>query len=529
MLWLTVLSLAGHALTKPTRQEAVNQVSRYDLSIKVAPQSRRIEVEGRWELPASSKERETIEFYLSPKMRELEVKILEPKAAHPLSLQSNREEGGDIKWVFKPARPVAAGQAVLLQFSYASDGKSAPQLNISTEGSFAGGGGELWYPQSAFKDRETGTLRFAVPAGETVISNGALSSSPAQRAAGEYIFNITRPSKFGFASGRYSVIRRAGKVAFSLYLLRPRTGAPLILNNAARALETLASLYGDFPYSDFSFVEVNFPGIVTGTSEFGFILADDSKLDEFDLAYWAHEMGHQWWGNAVRSASGTTGQMMLSEGVTQFGALQAVEAVEGEAAATEFRRRGYKGEGHSAESYFKLAGAGRDFPLTSHIPKNQNETLTMHTLANTKGFILLDMLSRRIGRAKFASILRRFVRRSSNQATSWQAFRQAVEEEAGQDLSWFFEQWFERVGAPDYRMTWKQEGSRVRVMISQPAPHFRTALELELSGGGRRLLRTVEVSGGAHEFNLATPFKVDSVELDPRYKVLRWLPEFRAR
>ena len=32
-------------------------------------------------------------------------------------------------------------------------------------------------------------------------------------------------------------------------------------------------------------VEVDSPTFVTGTSEFGFSLADDSKLDTFDLAY----------------------------------------------------------------------------------------------------------------------------------------------------------------------------------------------------------------------------------------------------
>jgi hypothetical protein len=520
--FVLLLTTAGVGLA-----EGADTVSQYDLAVTILPDARRLEVAGTWRLPASVTVRDQIEFYLSPRMQALKVQLLEPKASAPLSLAGSQEEGGDTKWTFKPSLPISAGQSVLLQFSFSSDGKPAPQLNISPEGSFAGGGGELWYPQVAYKNREIGTLRFSVPAGEKVISNGALQSMQEQKGRREYVYRVTEASKFGFGSGRYTVVRRAGKVPFSLYLLRPRAQAQGILDGSARALNFLTNLYGAFPYREFSFVEVNFPTVITGTSEFGFILADDSQLDEFDLAYWAHEMGHQWWGNVVRSASGTTGQMMLSEGVTQFGALQAVEAVEGQTAAEEFRRHGYKGKTQSAKSYFKLLRSGIDFPLTAYIPK-QNETSTMHRLANSKGFILLDMLSRRIGRARFAAILRRFVQQKANQTTSWKEFQQAIEADAGQDVHWFFEQWFERTGAPDYQLSWKVDGRRVQGVITQPAPYYRATLEIELRGSRQSLVKKIEVTDGSKSFTWSAPFKVSSLILDPHYRMLRWIPEFKA-
>ena len=503
-------------------------VTQYDLSIRLTPAEHHLEVTGTWKLPATLTERNQIEFYLSPKMQGVNVQLLEPKSFAPLKLESSQEEGGDTKWIFKSQLPIPAGRSVLLQFSYTSDGKPAPQFNVSPEGSFAGGGGELWYPQAAYKNRETATLRFNVPARERVISNGVLESTPEQQARGEYVFHISAPSKFGFASGNYTITRREGKVPFNLYLLSPKAQAQTILDNTARALNFLTKLYGPFPYGEFSLVEVNFPTIVTGTSEFGFILADDSKLNDFDLAYWAHEMGHQWWGNVVRSASGTTGQMMLSEGVTQFGALQAVDAIEGPAAAEQFRRIGYHGKGQSAAAYFRLIQSGTDFPLTSYIPKNQNETLTMHRLANTKGFILLDMLSRTIGRERFAAILRRFILQKNNQTTSWQEFQQAVEAGAGKDVRWFFEQWFERAGAPDYQLTWKQEGKLVSGVITQASPYYQADLEIEAKNHqGRCLVRTVRVHGAKTTFSIPIGFHVESVTLDPHYLVLRWAQEYR--
>ena len=530
-LGLFVLCLLAPAYTRHSLRPntALTSAAEYDLTIHVTPDAHRLEITGLWRLAPSRVDRNQVEFYLSPKMEGLEVQLLEPKASGPLILQSHQEEGGDTKWIFRLTRPIPAGASTLLQFSYASDGKPAPQLNVSPAGSFAGGGGELWYPQTSYKDRQTGILRFFAPAGEKVISNGTLQSTEQQKAKGEFVYSVTQPSKFAFASGKYTVTRRAGKVPFNLYLLRPRTQAQSILDGSARALNFLTHVYGAFPYGEFSLVEVNFPTVVSGTSEFGFIFADDSKLEQFDLAYWAHEMGHQWWGNTVRSASGTPGQMMLSEGVTQFGALQAVEAVEGSVAAEQFRRNGYHGKGQSAAAYFRLVQSGKDLPLTSYIPGNQNETLTMHALANTKGFFLLDMLSRRIGRDKFAAILRNFVSQKSNLATSWQDFQHAIEVNSAQDIHWFFEQWFARPGAPDYKLSWQQKGRIVRASVSQPAPYFRATVEVELIGLRRRETKTIEVSSGQTEFSWRVPFKVASVVLDPHYRVLRWLPEFRSQ
>ncbi|MBD0369943.1 MAG: hypothetical protein ICV60_03750 [Pyrinomonadaceae bacterium] len=314
-----------------------------------------------------------------------------------------------------------------------------------------------------------------------------------------------------------------------MYLLHSTQQAQAILDGCAKALDVLTNLFGTFPYQQFSLVEVDFQSKVAGTSEYGFILADKSQVDrEFNLAYWAHELGHQWWGDLIKAAPKTTGQMMLTEGIAQFGGLLAVEYIEGQEAAERFRRSGLYSKDQSAAGYFRLASTGTEFALTSYIPKDQKEILLMHRLANSKGFILLDMLSRLIGREKFAAILRDFVRKKANQPTSWQELQKAIEEGAGQDISWFFKQWFERTGAPDYQLSWEQTGRKIQGVVTQPPPFYRATLEIELKGSGRSLLKAVEVGGGRASFNFTAPFKVESVILDPHYKVLRWTPEFRA-
>jgi hypothetical protein len=505
-------------------------VSQYDLSIKIVPASRRIEVAGSCRLPPLTKTTDQIEFYLSPKMQNLSVRILEPAVADGSVSLTSEDDGGDTKWILKTNQAISTGQAVLLQFSYVSKAEAAPQFNISPEGSFAGGGGELWYPQTSFSNRETGTLRFSAPAGETVISGGSLQSGAQEQAKGEFVFRVSQPSKFGFACGKYRVLKRNGRVPFALYLLGESEQAQAILDGCARALDFLTNLFGPFPYQQFSLVEVDFRSGVAGTSEYGFILADRSQIKrKFNLSYWAHELGHQWWGDLIRAAPKTTGQMLLTEGMAQFGGLLAVEHIEGEEAAESFRRHGLYSKDQSAEGYFRLALAGTEFPLASYIPKDQKEILLMHRLANSRGFILLDMLSREVGRESFTAILRSFVARKANQTAAWQDLRKAIEAGARTDVHWFFEQWFERTGAPDYQLSWTQAGRTVRGIIRQAEPSYRATLEVELKGADRNLLKVIKVVGGQTAFKFAAPFKVEAVVVDPHYKVLRWTPEFRRK
>ena len=76
----------------------------------------------------------------------------------------------------------------------------------------------------------------------------------------------------------------------------------------------------------------------------GFMLADSASLDApFNLAFYGHEISHQWWANLVSNAGGAHGNYMLDEAVAQFDSLRAVETLDGTLAAEQYRRSGYPG------------------------------------------------------------------------------------------------------------------------------------------------------------------------------------------
>jgi hypothetical protein len=63
----------------------------------------------------------------------------------------------------------------------------------------------------------------------------------------------------------------------------------------------------------------------------------------------------------------------------------------------------------------------------------------------------------------------------------------------------------------------------------QTAPFYRARLPIVIRGrDGEVVDHIVPISGGDAEFTVPVAFTSAKVELDPRYEVLRWTPEYRA-
>ncbi len=525
--------LFSPSLTAQVQQStsSANSVSQYDLSIRVVPENNRIEVKGTMLLPAVNESRAELRLSLSELMRDFIVEIVEQAGSVGIAKVEKADKSrGSVKWSVRLVRPIPAGQTVKLRFSYAGGEQVANQFYIGSEVSFASAYGTDWYPLiDGENDTGTGSLRFFVPAGQTVYATGKSRGSTQEAEQGTFKFEVVHPTYFEFDAGNYTIVRRNSSVPIAAYLLRPHKNTEQYLDGISRILNLLVQEFGPYRFGEFALVEI--PNEQANKAKFsgaafqGFFFSSSAALDapEFNLAlpYFAHELAHEWFPfvTALKKGRGR----FTEEALAQYGSLRVVEAIQGAEVAEQYRRTGlpnYSPE-FSALGYFKMAATGLDQRLADL----QGEP--GRRLAYTKGFLVWDMLSREIGREKFQRIMRAVTRRYAFREITWSEFLRAVEVGAGRDLDWFYEQWFERTGAPDYQLDWKQERKIVRGEITQPAPFYRITLEVEIKGANRRLLKTVEIAGGQTKFNWLVPFKVDSVTLDPKYKVLRWLPEFR--
>jgi tetratricopeptide (TPR) repeat protein len=531
----TYAAASGVAEQSNSLDRVIAATPEYDLAVTLRPDSHRMEVTGTLRVPPHDKPQETMELDLSELMKDFQAEIVEPpESAGPVNFtQAEKRNPADhfVRWQLHPKRPIASNKSVEVRFSYGGGESIGFVFYIGPEGSFAGGSNTPWYPQLDENDgRGRGRLRFTVPAGYTVLATGKSRDIPAEEARGNFEFANEIPSQFAFAAGKYTVLRRDGVVPMRAYLLHPRANVEGYLDGSSKVLALLSAEFGKYQYREFAIAEV--PSDQAGKAGFsgasmnGFMLANKEALDEpFNLAYYGHEISHQWWGNVV-SHSGERGNHMLDEAMAQFGSLYAVETLDGTVAAEEYRRTGYPGYSSTqcGYGYLQSAESGQDHALATLA-----EDANSHELADSKGFLIWDLLSRIVGPQRFSQVLRDITKKYAFQTIRWEEFLTAVQSSTGKDLGWFYSQWFERTGAPNWQITWKLDEGAVWGEITQTAPLYRAELEVETQGtNGESITHTVDVAGERTEFSWPVTFRARSVVLDPHFRVLHWLPDLRA-
>jgi tetratricopeptide (TPR) repeat protein len=529
-LFILFLASATILLAQPALAEDIGDaIPRYELKVRLLPADRRVEAQGTVWLSKSDSSRDSLLLLLNDTMREFRVEVLKPTAsAGEATLEKKEADRGQTHWTIRPAKPIPPGEPVLLHFSYAGGEKAAFVFSLGPESSFASGLNTAWYPElKGENDRGIGSLWLTAPVGYHAISGGTPVHTAADAAESRFHFEFRRPGYFDFVIGKYSTLRGTGAFPMKILYLRRREELQEYLSGCAKVLRFLTQLYGPYPHNSFSIVEVpseqadaaDFQGV---SLEGGIIVASSGFLNRpFDMGYFAHEIGHQWWGNLVRH-TGTTGRNIFDEAMVQYGALRTVEHLEGAYAGEKFRRSGFGG---GAQKYFtSLVPSGHDHRLMDLPPAISQD------LAWTKGYLALYMLSQQVGAERFQEILHKIVREYTFKPITWDAFQRLVEASTGQDLTWFFSQWFEREGAPKWQLEWKQEGRLLVATVTQPDPLYRATLKIQVDGTNYER-STFELTLRDHQTKVSWPvaFRVREVTLDPAFEVLHWTPEWEAK
>ncbi len=541
LIGLIVLPIGAPSL-RATPSDYSSLVPKYDLSIKLIPEAQRIEVTGIVTLPVVNAQQELIPTLLSEQMRDFQVEILQPTSSAGRALvEAKGKSSGRTFYVITPSKPIPPNTIVQVRFSYVGGEKGGFVFHLGPDGSFAHGSLGAWYPlfDAGEYTGHVGTMSFSVPSGNVVVASGKATSSIGDMAKGEYRFDVSRPAVFAFAAAKYTIARRSDRPLVAVYQLKSRSNIDEYLVKSAKVLEFLSSQFGRYPNGEFSLVEIPTDAATGffGASSPGIIFIPSKFIDaKYDYSLHGHEIGHQWWGGLV-GTKGQKGGFMMGEGLTQFGSLLTVEKMEGEEAARNYRQVGYPSIGkygfsacdgkniqiQSLHGYLMLTATGDDQRLDSLHGE------LAHGLAVSKGFLVLDLLSRTVGRKVFQRILITFTKQHAYKVATWEEFLRSVEVGTGRDLKWFYSQWFERTGAPDLAITWKQEGNEVRGVITQTEPLYQLKLEVVAeSSNGKRSKKEIDVNGAQTEFTMKSGSKVSSVVVDPLFYVPHWTPEYKA-
>jgi len=503
----------------------------YELDVALADEASALIVRGTVTLPASLSRRDTLTIALADTAADVRIWTSEDgEAGADLPLVRNEDGVGDLRrW--RVALPAGREPPERLSFSLRLEQRSGLLFALARDAVFVSAAAFAWYPQVVDENdiRLLGVGVLSYRLGDlTVVSSGQRLGSTADD---RVYFRAQTPNYFAFAAGRY--LAPAGRPEHSrVWLLQSRPSTAQFGARIELVLRALEREFGPLPDRRLDLVEAPTEAAraagFDGASLDGFMLLIGDYFEQpFNTAFFAHEAAHQWWGGSVRRR-GLPGAYLMDESLAQYGSLRAVEALEGEDAARSYRRTGYPGyyTEYSAFWYLARSLAGIDAPLAEF---HAADDFTARRVANSKAMFVWDMLSRVLGRRRFAAFLSSFASEHAYQRVSLDVFMQSLRSVAGAD-AWFIDQWFTRVGAPSFSFAWRHDGRNVTLNLAQAPPYYRARLPVRICGvAGQSAQVHVEIMYAEAQAQVAFPHAVAAVELDPDYTVLRWTEPMRAR
>ena len=233
----------------------------------------------------------------------------------------------------------------------------------------------------------------------------------------------------------------------------------------------------------------------------------------------ANTIAHQWWGTMVSPA--TRNDWWLNDGFARYSEAMYVQHVAGQAGFEEVTKDMAVG----ALAYISV-------PL-SQVGKIDVFSPEFQSLVTDKGGSVLNMLRWVIGEEAFDKTMREFLAKYAGKSATVEDLRLVAEQASGQQLSWFFVQWLDSTGAPEFKMKYTiyrtQKGFRVVGEVQQDLDLFRMPVELRIDTDGKSETKKIEVSGVDSAFAVETFGKPRKIVIDPGNHVLKNSPELQVR
>ncbi len=424
--------------------------------------------------------------------------------------------------------PLVKGKATTLTFTY--DGRLTGQEDSPVYGiKFGAIQNDItylmyparWFPVNGYSvDRFTSDLHITVPTGYQVIASGDGSSQPGD--AGKTVFNFqygkpSFPGSIAVVQGDPVKINSEG-VATSVYFRQKANMASAYGEETGKILSFLTSIYGLAPQANLTLVETE-DGTPNGFSAPGIIFLSPRGIgNQVASRLLANQLARQWWETLVSPVD--RDHLWLENGNARYAELLWDEHANGSAAMDQDLHDTYV-EALTVDNP-PLIQAGR---LDDYSPE-------YWALTAGKGAAVLNMLRTVMGNDNFNKLMSGFPQKYAWQSVSTVDFRKMAEQISGQNLQYFFVQWLESAGAPEFKMEYTifrtQKGFRVMGKITQDLDTFQMPVDLKIETEGNPETKRIDVVGTSSEFTVDTFGKPKTVTIDPSGSVLRWNPAMRV-
>ncbi|MCW2815998.1 MAG: aminopeptidase [Nocardioides sp.] len=349
--------------------------------------------------------------------------------------------------VVTPKQPVREGETFELRLTYA--GTPEPLVDKHhgdagweelTDGVIVAGqphGAPTWFPcNDRPDDKASYRISVGAPHDYTVVANGTLTSRRRGSSATTWTYDQAEPMATYLATvqiGRYDV-RELGQDPPLIAAVPHDAGAGFEagFGRNAEMLDTFSEMFGPYPFPTYSVVvtddELEIPLESQSLSTFG----SNFLTDDWDaVRLVAHELAHQWFGNAVTLRRWQ--DIWLHEGFACYSEWLWSEASGGESA-----------DHWAAHHHARLSDLDQDLVLADPGPE-----LMFDDRVYKRGALTLHALRRTIGDDAFFDLLRTWVATHSGGNVTTADFVSMAVERTGAELTELFVSWLHQKSLPD--------------------------------------------------------------------------------
>ncbi len=244
------------------------------------------------------------------------------------------------------------------------------------------------------------------------------------------------------------------------------------------------------------------------------LLADNNHLADANYDdIIAHELFHHWFGDLVTCESWAN--LALNESLATYSEYLWLENKYGKEEADYHLYKDLK----SYLREFKY----KSEPIINFYYDDAEELFDAHRYQ--KGGLVMHMLRDYLGDKVFFDGLHHYLKKHKFSSVEIHDLRMALEEITGEDLNWFFNQWFLSSGHPILKIKEKYFSNEVHLTIEQvqnleEAPIFQFPLTIDLHTSKGIVKKEVFISNKKTILKIKTPSKPSFVNIDSRKKLL---------
>ncbi len=377
-----------------------------------------------------------------------------------------------------------------------------------------------WFPVSGYTaNRYTADLHITTPADYRVIAGGDSKTDTAKNGI-TYSFHYDKPTfpgSIAIVKGDGTRVSSQGITTNVFFRGDEAAHAQSYGDETGKIMTFLTDEYGLAPQANLALVETE-AGAVNGYSAPGVIfLSPGSITKQVSTRVLTNQLSRQWWGVLVSPTN--RNHLWLENGPARYSELLYLEHTGGSGPAdTEIKK-----------TYIEALTV-KDPPVLQ-AARIEDYSPEYWALTAAKGAAILNMLRSVVGPANFKKGLHAFIDKYSWQSANSEDFRKVMEQVSNQELRYFFIQWLESSGSPEFKLEYTvfrtQQGFRVVGKINQDLDTFRMPVDLRIDTEGNPEDKVIEVTGTSSEFSVDTFGKPRKLTLDPKHVLLRLDPSMQ--